>query len=110
MCDTTPVVETLKFLQSQVAEVVDYNTPEADTFNSLLSLLLTRQQEPKRNSSENSPSSSAPGEHLQDASREIQQARVKVFESLLELYPADAKQPSPNLVDMVHWYEQSARM
>ncbi|KZV66904.1 hypothetical protein PENSPDRAFT_74325 [Peniophora sp. CONT] len=103
MCDAAPAVEALKFLQSQVAEVVDHNTPETDTFSNLLSLLLTRQQQPSRPSPESSSSNAADNDL-----RDKHQTRIKVFESLLELYPADAKQPSPNLVDMVDWYEQSA--
>ena len=104
MCETAPAVEALKFLQAQVAEVVDHSTSETETFSGLLSLLLARQREP--------PMVPLPSGDTEDdlhpASQDKHQTRIKVFESLLELYPADAKQPSPNLVDMIDWYEQSA--
>ncbi|VDC07695.1 unnamed protein product [Peniophora sp. CBMAI 1063] len=108
MCDAAPPVEALKFLQSQVAEVVDHNTPETDTFSNLLSLLLTRQQQSSTPSADMSSMSQTRSDLTDVISQDRRLARVKVFEGLLELYPADAKQPSPNLVDMVDWYEQSA--
>ena len=55
----------------------------------------------------NSPSSATPNHGRSPALQDSHRTRIKVFESLLELYPDDAKQPSSDLVDMVDWYEQN---
>ncbi|THH12462.1 hypothetical protein EW146_g7673 [Bondarzewia mesenterica] len=46
MCSDTPPVKALKFLQTEVSEVVDHSSPgETSTFRHLLSHLLSQQQE-----------------------------------------------------------------
>jgi hypothetical protein len=101
MCDNAPAVEALKFLQSNVADIVDHSTSEADTFRGLLAHLLTKQRAPRNAQAQISSLS-------KEALSETLQARTRVFESLLELFPADAKEPVPNLIDMLDWYEESA--
>ena len=111
MCDEKPAVQALKFLQSEVAEVVDHGSSETGPFRSLLAHLLSKQ---RASTSELVPAPVRPPKHDGEAERagsispETLQARTRVFESLLEFYAQEAKEPVPNLVDMIDWYEGSA--
>ncbi|KAI0049849.1 hypothetical protein FA95DRAFT_1537340 [Auriscalpium vulgare] len=132
LCDEVPAVQALKFLQTEVSNVVDHNTSEAETFRVLLSRLLTRDAKvpPARKQPSNglkapelgrrSVSEGGVGEnsmrsevdskkvnmHQADDS-ERSQERTKVFRDLLDFFPANEKEPASDLVDMIHWYDES---
>ncbi|TFY80985.1 hypothetical protein EWM64_g3025 [Hericium alpestre] len=122
LCADAPAVVALRFLQTQVHEVVDHSTSEAHVFRELLSYMLAEQSRPETSSSQGTAGMQAGDEmadgaqvesdaEAADGSPEVPEDRFKqrteVFESLLEFFPADAKQPSSNLVDMIGWYEES---
>ncbi|KAI0030784.1 Muskelin N-terminus-domain-containing protein [Vararia minispora EC-137] len=99
MCDNINAVDALRFLQNDIADIVDHSTSETETFRSLLAYLLSKQS---------LASKTLPHETGKEISTAMTQARTRVFENLLQLFPSDAKEPSPNLVDMIDWYEESA--
>ncbi|KAI0319167.1 Muskelin N-terminus-domain-containing protein [Amylostereum chailletii] len=111
MCNQVPAVHALKFLQRDVADVVDHGSAETDTFQELLSHLLTMQAtggsgesmviEPDETAVEGEKRT------YTTISPEVLQQRTRVFEALTAYFPADAKEPGSNLVDMIDWYEES---
>ena len=108
ICHSHSPVEALKFLRSHVAEVVDHTSAETDTFQKLLSHLLTKPSntvEPMVVDS--SPSDPTDRDTEVKATSEALDGRTRVFEALLSFYPTEAKEPASNLVDMIDWYEES---
>ncbi|KAI0268725.1 Muskelin N-terminus-domain-containing protein [Gloeopeniophorella convolvens] len=96
-CTTTPAVQALRFLQTEVAEVADHASAEGDVLRDLLSHLLGR-------------SAPAPDAGTPDpVAHENYQTRTEVFQRLLEFFPPDAKEPVADLVDMIDRYEEGAR-
>ncbi|KAA1472915.1 hypothetical protein DENSPDRAFT_839309 [Dentipellis sp. KUC8613] len=120
LCTQVPAVQALKFLQTQVSEVVDHGSSEAQTFRDLLSYLMSAQARPKKRTrdevSEDSNTTGAkeqedegekPAGVKAEVPQEIFQQRTEVFEKLLKFFPPGEKEPESNLVDMVDWYEES---
>ncbi|KAI0063548.1 hypothetical protein BV25DRAFT_1990545 [Artomyces pyxidatus] len=121
VCKEVPAVQALKFLQTEVSAVVDHTSSETDILRNLLSHLLAKQtpadgsQSPphvlaKGGSSQqhkDDVSSGVSGERNKVISQETFHERTSVFQGLLAFFPADAREPSSNLVDMIDWYEES---
>jgi muskelin len=108
LCEEGPPVQALKFLQTEVAAIVDHSTPETEVFRTLLTHLLSLQQSRLPATSAASSAMTVDEAGSIGASPATLQARTRVFESLLEFYPADSKEPTPNLVDVIDWYVESA--
>lgn len=126
MCRDSPPVKALRFLQTEVAEVVDHACPtESNTFRELLAHLLSGQiNVPSRSTGDatatmvivSSPhtdltkdsqgeSSGVSGDDR--LSQEIFEQRTEVFERLLAFFPPDATEPKSDLIDLIDWCEES---
>jgi muskelin len=124
MCGEGSPVKALQFLQTQVSSVVDHgDAEEAETFRSLLTHLLAAPSSPpfassgkKRSREDADESGNGEDTEMADAQadtpvmggglgkereRESMKQRMDVFESLLGLINATAKEPSTDLLDLM---------
>ncbi|ORX89838.1 hypothetical protein K493DRAFT_64679 [Basidiobolus meristosporus CBS 931.73] len=84
MCKSGPSIDALNYLQHQVSEVVNHHdTEESAEFRTLTTSLFGQEE---------------PGEVDKDATH---QERTELYETLLEYFPEEMKQPKGNLVDLV---------
>lgn len=102
MCDDATPVEALQYLQTEVAAVVDHgDADEAEAFRGLLAHLLAPEDEGKgerRAGDEDEEMRDGEGGGKE---KERARQRMEVFESLLGLVNASAKEPAENLIDLV---------
>jgi hypothetical protein len=99
MCAGSSPVKALQFLQKHVALVVDMeDSAEAACFQTLLTHLLSVDPD--------EPETAEPAEDVHGDSEPTEptttfNGRMELFRQLLRFYPADAKEPTRNLSDMV---------
>ncbi|KAF8502059.1 hypothetical protein F5888DRAFT_1668871 [Russula emetica] len=88
-CMTLPALQSLRYLQAEVAEVADPASEEGDVLRELLAPLIGRSAP----SSSGKISPPSPG-------------TVPVFQRLMEFFPKEAKEPSADLMEVINWYEE----
>lgn len=93
MCKSAPAVDCLSFLQTSVSEMVNHDdAKESTTFRSLVEHI---RRQLVSGTSQDSREESSPS--LESRSRK---ERMALFESLMEMFPADARAPHNDLMDL----------
>ena len=91
-----PVVQALRFLQTDVVEVADHVSAEGDVLRELIAPFLERPIS-------SSPSAAASPEAV---TPETFRAGREVYEQLMVFFPSETKEASPMGTRMINWYKE----
>jgi len=95
ICNTGDYLQALKYLQSNVSEVVNHNDEnESKEFRELTQYLFNIQKN-------NIPSKTENIQGKNDIPSDIYKQRTDLYEFLLKYFPSSMKEPLENLVDLV---------
>jgi muskelin len=100
MCEAEPV-RALHFLQTEVSAVVDHSNPtESRTFQDLLADLLAFGSDDEDEVTDGSNTPSEAWTALKRAPSAFE-GRTKLFQSLMQFFPTEAKEPSSDLLSLI---------